>query len=442
MKKLLVLFFITFSVLAFADSKISQMTEDTAPTTDDLVPTVNSPSGTPGSRRASLANVFLGVAGMTVNGSSGNIGIGSTAPGAKVDVQGTVRATAFSGDGSGLTGVSAGWTDGGTTIYNTTTSDNVGIGTTTSSAMLEIEEGGVTPFMVSSSGVYDGDMFLIDSTGNVGIGTVVPVAKLSVNTNGGSHFAGRFIRDDSTPNAAVQVLQITRRTSGTAANNLGAMLDFAIEDDAGNDQAAYRIAPAWSDVTNGSEDAIVNEIISRAGSMTTSWTRNSDGWMMFNITNQTIPEAPIDVRGEGTTTGPTQYWRNSSGTIKNAFLDNGNVGIGTFAPIAKFIVTPPTSQTIAAGNTVTADSCGTVKRINAASSVTTSTTDTFTTATTQYDGCCMDVVNEDDTDAITLDFNANTVTNGGADVVLGPGDTARFCSNGVLWRQIGATGNN
>ena len=43
---------------------------------------------------------------MRIN-SSGNVGIGTTSPSQKLDVNGTINATAFTGDGSALTGISA-----------------------------------------------------------------------------------------------------------------------------------------------------------------------------------------------------------------------------------------------------------------------------------------------------------------------------------------------
>lgn len=110
--------------------------------------------------------------------STGNVGIGSATPGQALDVQGTVRATAFSGDGSALTGISggsSGWTDGGANVYTTTTTDNVGIGTTTPSTTLEIiETSNRHPIMVSSTPTGDGDIFILTNDGNVGIGTTSP----------------------------------------------------------------------------------------------------------------------------------------------------------------------------------------------------------------------------------------------------------------------------
>lgn len=83
--------------------------------------------------------------------SNGNVGIGTTIPGQKLDVQGTVRATAFVGDGSGLTGISgaiSGLTanyvpksSNGTTIVNGSMYDNgnVGIGSFIPGQALDVQ---------------------------------------------------------------------------------------------------------------------------------------------------------------------------------------------------------------------------------------------------------------------------------------------------------------
>lgn len=44
-----------------ADSKITGFTEDTAPTSDDLVVVVNNPAGTPGNKKVTLANLIKGL---------------------------------------------------------------------------------------------------------------------------------------------------------------------------------------------------------------------------------------------------------------------------------------------------------------------------------------------------------------------------------------------
>lgn len=105
-------------------------------------------------------------------------------------------------------------------------------------------------------------------------------------------------------------------------------------------------------------------------------------------------------------------------------------------------VTPPAAQTIAEGGTIAADACGGLKRITSAAPVTTAVDNTLTAPAASNLGCCMDIVNLNAADSITLDVNANTILAGGANVVLGSGDTVRVCSNGSAWYQIGATGNN
>ncbi|NEO72974.1 hypothetical protein [Moorena sp. SIO3H5] len=77
--------------------------------------------------------------GLTVHPTSGNVGIGTTNPSTKLEVDGTVKATKFEGDGSGLTGISAGqWSNGSSNriYYN---AGNVGIGTDNPTEKLEVD---------------------------------------------------------------------------------------------------------------------------------------------------------------------------------------------------------------------------------------------------------------------------------------------------------------
>ncbi|MBI4178903.1 tail fiber domain-containing protein [bacterium] len=154
---------------------------------------------------------------LVVNKQNGRVGIGTASPAQNLDVAGTVQATAFVGDGSGLTGLSTSaapdtdWTvDGSGNVYRTT--GNVGIGTASPSDSLHVMgrirmDGGPDDQMIdfiksgtigsSSSpdtfrihgaggihlrtfGSSWADRMNITSTGNVGIGDTTPGAKLRV----------------------------------------------------------------------------------------------------------------------------------------------------------------------------------------------------------------------------------------------------------------------
>ena len=125
----------------------------------------------------------------------------------------------------------------------------------------------------------------------------------------------------------------------------------------------------------------------------------------------------------------------------------GNVGIATTNPAATlpglFIVAPPATQVVAAGNAITADACGTVKNISSATAVTTGTVNSFTDPTTNvFVGCCMTVHNVNASDSITIDSNAKTILNGGTDLVLGAQDTMQICGDSTYWYQVGTKGDN
>jgi hypothetical protein len=143
---------------------------------------------------------------------TGNVGIGKNSPTTALDVVGTITATAFEGDGSGLTGISGGsslWSENGTDIYYN--DGDVGIGTASPSQKLDVNGGVVvaqgnpsagTPstsgYSFREDGNFDTGMFsdgdgilsfynnqglsmYINSTGNVGIGTTTPTQKLEVS---------------------------------------------------------------------------------------------------------------------------------------------------------------------------------------------------------------------------------------------------------------------
>ncbi len=55
-----------------ADTKLVDLVEDTSPTTDDLVYVVNSPGGTPGDKKVTLANLLSGMLGIRSEAPSGS----------------------------------------------------------------------------------------------------------------------------------------------------------------------------------------------------------------------------------------------------------------------------------------------------------------------------------------------------------------------------------
>jgi hypothetical protein len=183
---------------------------------------------------------------MYINDSSGNVGIGTTSPGAKLHVEGTVKA----GDSStgislgiqstdeyrinGIDTAGAGWNslhlraDGTDGLFIQKDTNNVGIGTTSPNSGMKLEvvgnirtnvsngkgfaitgTTGVTSGLVRSDGTgvalrtSDTDRVTVDLNGNVGIGTANPASKLhlsdtaviltTTSTNGVSGFIHNVI---------------------------------------------------------------------------------------------------------------------------------------------------------------------------------------------------------------------------------------------------------
>ena len=258
---------------------------------------------------------------------SGNVGVGTFAPLNKLHIVGTAQMTGFklttspvsgyvlTSDGNGVGtwqaatggGAGGGWTDGGANVYTSTTTDLVGIGTTTPTAMLNVVKSSTNDLLkVSSAAGAGGDYFIINSAGNVGIGTISALnRKLTVGSTGlavlgssDSYFnmtAGNVGIGTSTPNAELVV-------SSTAANDL-----FKIEDSGPGD--------------------------------TTPFVINSDGNVGIGTPS---PANALEVNGSGVFNG-------TGDTLLNP--TTGNVGIGTPTPGSKLDIFSGTVRLVGIGTT-------------------------------------------------------------------------------------------
>lgn len=154
------------------------------------------------------------------NSGTGNVGINNATPGAQLDVTGTVRTVGFTMSGNTpvggyvLTAIdstgaatwnpaagSSGWTLSGSSLYPTSSTTNVSIGTTITTNALNIATGGVSigtayvlntaptngmivqgPVGIGTNNI--GNAALYTMGGNVGIGTWNPSSFFQVGTTG------------------------------------------------------------------------------------------------------------------------------------------------------------------------------------------------------------------------------------------------------------------
>ena len=163
---------------------------------------------------------------------SGNVGVGTTTPGQKLSVAGTVESTSGGfkfPDGTTQTTAAGGsftLSDGAVTPAKLSTggpywasTGNVGIGTTTPAAKFEVSDGtlrlalnpmpsigylGVITNHALGLTTNDIERLRIDTSGNVGIGTASPVARLDVlNTAAGGIVWNHFANSSGAANASV-----------------------------------------------------------------------------------------------------------------------------------------------------------------------------------------------------------------------------------------------
>ena len=234
----------------------------------------------------------------------GNLGIGSLTPGQVLDVQGTVRATAFVGNGSGLTGV------GGSNYWlNTAAAGNVGISTTN------------TVGIGTTSGVGAG---LVVMNGNVGIGTWTPSALL--NVNGATTISGTttISKDGGLSWGSSAVLTVGPSTWD--GSSTGASL-FVY-----TGSAVYAYPTGFGVDGSGTQSGGLNDSVVNLKAYGYQYGGDSSDLAFWTSNGGSIFER-MRIDGNGNlgigTTIP-----------QGAFVvTNGNVGIGTSTPQGAFVVT-------------------------------------------------------------------------------------------------------
>jgi len=315
----------------------------------------------------------------------GNVGIGMTAPSEALQVSGTVKATAFVGDGSGLTGVGDGYSlnsaDGNISdaLY---VDDNgkVGIGTTDPGKELDVAgdinfDGNLyqngTLLSVNSSGDWHSldtangsrvDVVYVDSDGKIGINTLIPANRFSV-----MGVSGVGLSSDLTGNG-------TPITGGDGDPDVYPP-ENVFDNDPGTGWGSLQYGnhlsgAAWLgyDFGPGNEKEIRAFTIKQNGGIYNDLTsvivqRSNDGSNWISVDTVSLPVSSEVVERNITSSMAARYWRllansntewngSSWGVYELEFKDmsgvtsvvalevqdDGNVGIGTTSPSEKLDV--------------------------------------------------------------------------------------------------------
>ncbi|MEI6304859.1 MAG: LamG-like jellyroll fold domain-containing protein [Candidatus Taylorbacteria bacterium] len=324
---------------------------------------------------------------------NGNVGIGTMNPTEKLYVKGNLRleptigTTAGLGSyfsfkresdnwepsrieqlysGAGYSGILTFLTNTGASASTTltekmriTSSGNVGIGTTTPSAKLDIygTAGSANAFTVSSSS--NARMFTIAANGNVGIGTENPGTILNIASNSGAalgygdglkiNFADGTASDRPTVGFYRARGTVASPTNISTNDVLGSFSFFGYPSGSylplGTIRSVYDGTGGQFEIYGGQAAGgePLRMVLQSGGNVGLGGTISSASTLagaslVINAGNvgigSTSPSAKLSVTGTGIATGRAFQIADSTNAPKVTVLDNGNVGIGTENPIS------------------------------------------------------------------------------------------------------------
>ncbi|MGE5540691.1 MAG: hypothetical protein ACM3TU_00170 [Bacillota bacterium] len=209
---------------------------------------------------------------------------------------------------------------------------NIGVGSSSPYAKLSITNTGSAPsFLVEDSTSPDTSPFIIDASGNVGIGTSSPLGVLQVNGTISAGTAGTyngyyFVRNSLTSGQDREVaLGAATYNTLSEGNGVYAPVITGVNNNLGT--YAYYLGYKGlyaSTTSSGSATSLLdgtNAVLFLGV--------NTDGSTYFNAGNvgigSTTPYAKLSVKGAGTGTGVTFQTTNSSNSPTFTILDNGTI---------------------------------------------------------------------------------------------------------------------
>lgn len=307
----------------------------------------------------------------------GNVGIGSLTPGKALDIIGTVRATGFSGDGSGLTGI-GGSISGLTTnklskaTSSTTIGDsqvfddgtNVGIGSVVPGQKLDVI-GSVRAIQflgdgsaltgISGSGTVNsgtvnqiarysatgtavsGSTNLMSDNTNVGIGTIAPTAEFQINNN-----ALPFVVDSGS-NVGIGTNITGNEALSVMSGNVGIGTWKAGNTFQVGTGTGFQVGSTGNFISIGGSTSatLTSSTLSLTGSPVVFKNISASAGTSAVLIGSAAAGGFAEVRSTSGT-GVNDYVKITGGTNGASetarFLGNGNIGVGTVVPSGKLII--------------------------------------------------------------------------------------------------------